>query len=664
MGPQWTSMLAPWQWALLALVPPAIVALYFLKLRREPLEVPSTYLWRKTIEDLRVNSLWQRLRQSLLLLLQLLLVGLAMLALLRPAWRSNELVGDRFVFLIDNSASMAARDTPPSRLDEAKRRALELIDRMQSGDVGLVVSFNDAAHVVQPFTDNRRALRRAVQSIRQTNRPTDLTEALRVVTGLANSERSGPGTDDAQAAPGLPTTLYVLSDGNFPKLTGVTLGNLQPNYLPVGLQNAKNVGVVAFSTRVNEEKPEQLQAFARVENHGPEETALDAGLYLDGELVDNQRIEIAPGQSTGVAFDLAGQDDGVLELRIDAQDALELDDRAWAAMSRPRRGRVLLVSDGNEPLELALATGRAQAAFEVVRQPTSALADPKFLAQANAAQYDLMIFDRCAPPIPEGETSPEKRAELMPQANTMWIGRTPPAGWSSKPSASLPQIIDTDRAHPVMQLIEMGDVLVAEAAPLVPPLGASVLVSSHVGPLIAIAPREGYEDLVIGFELIGEGKVTTNWPVRRSFPLFVLNAVGYLAGGQQAAAESRSVRPGEAIALRSDQAAARLSVTTPEGRTLPVSRGNLGAYNFTDTESLGPYSVDRDGQTIERFAVNLFDGRESNLRPQPSFEVGYTTVEAQGDAIAKPRDLWKWLLGAALAILLLEWYIYNRRVYL
>ena len=55
----------------LAAVPPAIVLLYFLKLKRQPLEVPSTYLWRKSIEDLHVNSIWQRLRQSLLLLLQL-----------------------------------------------------------------------------------------------------------------------------------------------------------------------------------------------------------------------------------------------------------------------------------------------------------------------------------------------------------------------------------------------------------------------------------------------------------------------------------------------------------------------------------------------------------------------------------------------------------------
>ena len=68
------NTLHPWQWFVLLLVPPAIILLYFLKLKRQPLEVPSTYLWHRTIEDLHVNSLWQRLRRSILLLLQLLLV--------------------------------------------------------------------------------------------------------------------------------------------------------------------------------------------------------------------------------------------------------------------------------------------------------------------------------------------------------------------------------------------------------------------------------------------------------------------------------------------------------------------------------------------------------------------------------------------------------------
>ena len=75
-----SSMLSGWQWALLLTVPPAIVALYFLKLRRESLEVPSTFLWQRAVEDLHVNSLWQQLRQNLLLFLQLLLLALLILA--------------------------------------------------------------------------------------------------------------------------------------------------------------------------------------------------------------------------------------------------------------------------------------------------------------------------------------------------------------------------------------------------------------------------------------------------------------------------------------------------------------------------------------------------------------------------------------------------------
>ena len=104
------NTLSPGQWALVAAVPPAILALYFLKLRRMPLEVPSTYLWSKSIEDLRVNSLWQRLRQSLLLFLQLLIVALAILALLRPGWLGTDPSGQRLIFLVDNSASMGATD--------------------------------------------------------------------------------------------------------------------------------------------------------------------------------------------------------------------------------------------------------------------------------------------------------------------------------------------------------------------------------------------------------------------------------------------------------------------------------------------------------------------------------------------------------------------------
>src|SRR3954453_23800004 len=115
-GPFTLSMpLGAFQWAVLLGVPVGIIALYFLKLRRRPVQVSSTLLWRRSLEDLHVNSLFQRLRKNLLLFLQLLAVLLAMLALLGPRIKGTGAQGQRFVLAIDVSASMSATDIKPTR---------------------------------------------------------------------------------------------------------------------------------------------------------------------------------------------------------------------------------------------------------------------------------------------------------------------------------------------------------------------------------------------------------------------------------------------------------------------------------------------------------------------------------------------------------------------
>ena len=165
MTEYFNPILSPWPWIVAGLALPAIVALYFLKLRRKPVEVPSTYLWSRTIEDLHVNSLWQRLRQSLLLFLQLLVILLALFAFLRPGVMGTKLLNSRVIILLDQSASMSAKDVSPSRLDEAKKRALEIVDKLGPSDVAMVIAYSDEAQVVQEYTDNRSLLRQKIQAI-------------------------------------------------------------------------------------------------------------------------------------------------------------------------------------------------------------------------------------------------------------------------------------------------------------------------------------------------------------------------------------------------------------------------------------------------------------------------------------------------------------------
>src|SRR5437763_17205005 len=87
-----------------------ILALYLLKLRRPMAPVASLHLWESLTRDREANSLWQRLRVSLLLLLQLVALAILILALARPWVATSEAVGQHAIIVIDVSASMGAAD--------------------------------------------------------------------------------------------------------------------------------------------------------------------------------------------------------------------------------------------------------------------------------------------------------------------------------------------------------------------------------------------------------------------------------------------------------------------------------------------------------------------------------------------------------------------------
>src|SRR5271155_684739 len=113
---QFSSPLSGTAWAVLVGIPVGIIALYFLKLRRRPVQVSSTLLWRRSLEDLHVNSLFQRLRRNLLLFLQLAAVFLMMFGLAGLRLKGTTGQGARYVLAVDNSASMNAADVSPTRL--------------------------------------------------------------------------------------------------------------------------------------------------------------------------------------------------------------------------------------------------------------------------------------------------------------------------------------------------------------------------------------------------------------------------------------------------------------------------------------------------------------------------------------------------------------------
>jgi hypothetical protein len=699
------NTLPGWQWAILALLPPAIIALYFLKLRRQPLVVPSTYLWKRSMEDLHVNSLWQRLRQNLLMFLQLLLIALAMIALLRPGWKGTKLDGDRFIFLVDNSASMSATDAQEAenRLEEAKTLIAGLIDQMSAGMTAMIVSFSDTPQVVQNFTDNRRLLHERLATIEPTVRGTDLHGALDLADGLANPGRitTQEGGAEIDIVEPQPATLYIFSDGRFEDVKGFSLGNLKPVYVPIGSFDAQNMAITAFSSRRSDARPEERQAFVQVTNFTEVTQSPIVEIQLDGQFLDAKQVEVPPSEASGVVFPLAdapaGRLTAVLKYELDTstkRDAAKHDDIGYAALNDAKPGRVLVVSPGNVALEIALATERAGRLANIQLQTQDFLGSEEYTREAEGGAYNLVIYDQCAP-------------AKMPRANTMFIGRVPPArSWlggkdasggeagaagsaaseagpadGDAQSALAPQIIDWDRSHPVLASVELGNVDIVDSLVLDPPPGATVLIDSTAGPIAAIAPRDAYQDAVLGFEIFGRDKdgsrtVNTNWwRGRHSFPTFWLNVLEYLAGGTEDS-QLESVRPGRPVELRTAGKVPELTVVDPAGKQYRVARSAEDIFQFHDTNRLGLYDVRRHDQVIERFAVNLFDREESDVRLRPSqdaegstiaaedIRIGNVDVEATLGRAPTRKEAWKLVLACALVVLVFEWYVYNRRVYL
>src|SRR4051812_12200329 len=164
---------------------PAVIAMYLLKLRRDEAPVPSTLLWTKLVTDVEANAPWQKLRRSLLLLLQLLLVGILALLAARPFLERPAGLARDIVLVLDTSASMGATDVLPDRLSAAKTAAIDALRELPTGgNVSLIAADRSARIVVNESGDLGR-IRQAIETIPVT--PSTATSATR-----SSSRRSSP----------------------------------------------------------------------------------------------------------------------------------------------------------------------------------------------------------------------------------------------------------------------------------------------------------------------------------------------------------------------------------------------------------------------------------------------------------------------------------------
>ncbi len=740
---------------------PTLLILYFLKLRRRDVEISTTLLWKKAIQDLQANAPFQRLRRNILLLLQLLILAAMLVALAQPQVTSLTMTGRRHVILIDRSASMNATDEElpggrkGSRLDAAKVRALALVDSLReaglmakdSADQAMVIAFDSQAEIRQQLTGDKAALRRAIEGITPTEAPTAIEEAIR----LAKAQQRSRIVENVGLVSDEPFTIHVFSDGRIPDASRTAPGpEDHVEFHRVGTPDAPNLAIVGMRAERSFDNPNRLSVYVSLQNNQPLQRTIDVEMLVDdvgagiktttiapasdeGTLLSTretlraeaeeraargatgtptpdeprQRSRPTPGVG-GVVFSVDRAAGAVVQVRLRdpasglalENDALALDDRAWLVVPPARRLSVAVVS----------ARGNLFLSSALQGLPLSRLVDltPVQFEQRSAdgqlGEFDVVVLDGYlpagaltpAPPLtPDGASPPGAGApadspagaaagsvapkNTLPPGRYLILGSVPArigsfaSGIKDLGAGGSGSIVDWRRDHPLLRSVGLDGLAIARTRRVELESGSPAvgLAFSESGPIILDASTGDVRAVVVPFDI-----AESNWPFNVSFVVFMASAVNFLADDTGAGASGRTVQPGTVYADRLPPGSTNVTVkppdtdaqsvqATPDGRIVfgPIAR--TGVYDLSWAGQSGPTDMPgAGGRPTRLFAANLFDPWESDVGSTEVLELASAVVEARDGGTANTtRRLWPWLLLAALLVMLLEWFVYNRKVH-
>lgn len=610
------SLLAPLG-LLAGLLALPLIALYILKIRRTKVVVPSLLLWQELAQQERLAKPFERFKRNILLWLQLLVLALLALALARPTLPFGLGVGEATVLVVDTTASMGSTDERPHRLGKAIAEAERLVDALPTGAEISVVIAGPRTEVLVPFTQDIARVRRALRGLEVTHAEGSLREGVQLALSLALAR--------SEAA------VHIFSDGGGASLSDLSPGSTPVRYHRVGTREG-NAGIIALDLRASPSSELARQVFVTAQRFGPAVEGT-VSLYLEDRLLGLRNATLGD-QPVSLVFELPAGVSGVIRAELQADDDnLALDNLAWAVVEPVRRRRVLAV--GLDGFSLRALSSDSRVALTVrsaseVTEPVLRAADAVFLGRP----IDLDL---------EG-------------VNVAYLG--PDTGGPAvfgEPMAR-PEVLSWRRTHPVLRLLALETVQIAEIYPVQDSGGLEPLVSTTAGPLVLGDERGGARVVQLA-----ASPLRTDLPLRVAWPVMLLNAVGWLTEGRSGIDQGHVIQAGRPWSLRTDATADQVSVLGPNGepRSFVLEDRRL---RVQDTLTQGIYRARIGAQRLS-FAANLSSPVESAIAPRPRLDLGAGPEGEQERqaSLAGGQEIWRWLLIGALLVLIAEGAVWARR---
>jgi hypothetical protein len=585
--------LTAFQGAVLALVTTAaIIALYFLKHRRRRLVISSALLWKRVLANRLENSLFERLRRLLSILVAVTIGLLVAMSIARPEieWLTGKT--HRTIIVLDTSPTMQARMSDGrSRWQHGVDAAKKLIGQSSIRNEFRIV--DTAGQFDSAFTTDHSELRRLIDSMHPVN----------TATRFPRMNGTSANTQDAPE-------IVLITDG------------VSPLSVPAGVttisefQTASNVGITAFEVRSIPSSVLAYEAYLEVTNFGKSTRGVEIAVSGAGQQRLTRNVKIEPGKIYKESLDVSRLDGGGVRASVVSDgDAFSPDDVAYAYLPVKRRAKTLLITNGNNFLESVL---KLDSLVELtVRKPSE---------YTVSGDFDAYVFDRFAPPQP-----PARPALVIGASSVSWLPKA--EGTVTKPAFD-----SRLENHPVMKHVVLNDVTV-ESAAKVDAAKLTVLAASAEAPLILASERPQWVLTTFTTD-------ASDFAYHAGFPVFVDNVMSWF--GRDRLALRRM--PGAV-----DIPIANAQVRTIDGRAVS-SRESLDGTVF-DAPDAGLY-VASQGDVSQYVAVNFANRQYSDINNSH-------VRDGKSSQAATPllrRELWYYMLFAAMILIGAEWFTYHRRM--
>ncbi|MCM8540960.1 MAG: BatA and WFA domain-containing protein [Lentisphaeraceae bacterium] len=602
-------------WYFLLILP--LIIFYFLKLRRQRMEIPSLLLWQQVLEDSRVNSPFQKFKKNILLLIQLLILCLLILAAMDP-FTIGSSSGLKLPVLVDCSASMGAVNKDgKTRMDIVKERLKELIENKREEQEIALIAFSNTARRVCSFTSNRQILLDSINKLKVDDVEGNFEDALRLTQAMTKSSQFGE--------------VLLYTDGNIANVPTFDL-SFKLNYQKIEEERLPNIGITKMSAVRSGES--SWIVFIQLNMNEYFKGGAELQIFQNDERIGSDKIFSGEKLSQRLSFRIDGSKNSVIKAKLipENEDSLEIDNQGYLSL-KLARPLFVYVSDSLDLIKTIISN-------------TSGVR----LVPASSDLIDLAITD--------------KKEDFAIEAKTMMTFKEIPEDIKPFLSTESKQskIIDWDRTDLILQHTSLDDVLLTE----------TVTFQNDSKPVDI--EKKAYEILSYGEKApvilkknMGNKTVyhfffhynASTLPYKIAFPIMITNTVNKAladAGLSEKSGNKTGTFP--ETFLNPDT---EYTIKSPNGKLEKIKSSERGLISGISTVDSGTYEILEGKENIQTIGISLLSPSETSLQKLNSVKFNEISVTVNEEEAQTDKSLWGMISLIAFLFLIIEWWYFQKK---